>query len=67
MAMSAHAHSAKDSHTLVYEARQMVGGLSAMTGAGEGAIEALTAEQLFFLFQALGEKLDAALVSLEVH
>ncbi|EMP85022.1 hypothetical protein VC116063_002375 [Vibrio cholerae O1 str. 116063] len=45
----------------------MVGGLSAMTGAGEGAIEALTAEQLFFLFQALGEKLDAALVSLEVH
>ncbi|EGR4130788.1 hypothetical protein DDM87_03755 [Vibrio cholerae] len=67
MVMSAHTHSAKDSHALVYEARQMVGGLSAMTGAGEGAIEALTAEQLFFLFQALGEKLDAALVSLEVH
>ncbi|WP_158117210.1 hypothetical protein [Vibrio cincinnatiensis] len=65
--MSAQTHPSKDSHSLVYEARQMVGGLSAMTGAGEGVIETLTAEQLFFLFQALGEKLDAALVSLEVH
>lgn len=65
--MSAQTHSAKDSHSLVYEARQIVGGLSAMAGAGEGTVESLTAEQLFFLFQALGEKLDAALVSMEVH
>ncbi|END5526341.1 hypothetical protein ABMC86_001981 [Vibrio vulnificus] len=65
--MSAQTHSAKDSHSLVYEARQIVGGLSAMAGAGEGTVETLTAEQLFFLFQALGEKLDAALVSMEVH
>lgn len=65
--MSAQTHSAKDSHSLVYEARQMVGGLSAMTGAGEGTVETLTAEQLFFLFQALGEKLDAALVNMEAH
>ena len=64
--MSAQTHSAKDSHSLVYEARQMVGGLSAMAGAGEGTVETLTAEQLFFLFQVLGEKLDAALVSMEV-
>ncbi|WP_199464898.1 hypothetical protein [Vibrio sp. bablab_jr001] len=65
--MSAQTHSTKDSHSLVYEARQMVGGLSAMAGAGEGTVETLTAEQLFFLFQALGEKLDAALISMEAH
>lgn len=65
--MSAQTHSAKDPHSLVHEARQMVGGLSAMASAGEGTVETLTAEQLFFLFQALGEKLDAALVSMDVH
>ncbi|EKO3535626.1 hypothetical protein K1L80_002202 [Vibrio fluvialis] len=65
--MSAQTHSVKDPHSLVYEARQMVGGLSAMAGAGDGTVETSTAEQLFFLFQAFGEKLDAALVSMEVH
>ncbi|MBN8123181.1 hypothetical protein [Vibrio vulnificus] len=55
----------KDSHTLVLEAREMVGGLAAIAGASSGAVETLTAEQLFFLFQAVGEKLDVALALLE--
>lgn len=57
----------KDSHTLVLEAREMIGGLAAISGASSGKVDTLTAEQLFFLFQAVGEKLDIALAVLEAE
>lgn len=56
-----------DSHTLVLEAREMVGGLAAMAGATEGTIDTLTADQLYYLFAAVGEKLDTALLKLEAE
>lgn len=39
----------KDSHTLVLEAREMIGGLAALTGGTEGNIDTLTGDQLYFL------------------
>jgi len=59
--------SGKDSHSLVLEAREMVGGLPAMAGATEGTIDTLTADQLYYLFAAVGEKLDTALVKMETE
>ncbi|MBV7264439.1 hypothetical protein KCG43_20715 [Photobacterium sp. WH24] len=48
----------KDPHTLVLEAREMIGGLAAISGP----VETLTADQLFYQFSAISDKLDIALI-----
>lgn len=53
----------KDPHTLVLEAREMIGGLAATSGP----VETLTAEQLFYLFTSIGDKLDIALLKMEAE
>lgn len=57
----------KDPHTLVLEAREMIGGLAAISGASSGSVETLTAEQLFYLFASIGDKLDIALLKMEAE
>lgn len=57
----------KDAHTLIVEAREMLAGLSALAGNIDGKVETLTGEQLFFLFLAITERLNAALSVLEAE
>lgn len=57
----------KDSHSLVLEAREMISGLAAMAGATDGTIDTLTGDQLFYLFSAISDKLDIALIKMEAE
>ncbi|KDM93374.1 hypothetical protein [Photobacterium galatheae] len=57
----------KDPHTLVLEAREMIGGLAAISSASSGPVETLTAEHLFYLFASIYEKLDIALFKMEAE
>ncbi|EJL6947034.1 hypothetical protein ACPFUS_001669 [Vibrio cholerae] len=55
----------KDSHSLVNEAKLMLNGLADLASGHEGQIEQLSGESLYFLLNAVSQKLSLALYQME--